>query len=162
MAEQLYFNSKYFYVKPGANPNSLFSSFNIFKSLGASNIIPCDQRPPYPILISNPSLRQVLGNLNKSDLLVYTAIFFTGFGLTVLTTRNFTLINQKLFILHVNMHLFNIFAIALALNCSYYRLIGLMDNGLRWKRNDKNLNKYDFTRDFEKHTIFKHFRERND
>jgi hypothetical protein len=162
MAEQLYFNSKYHYVKPDANPNSLFSSFNIFKSLGASNIIPYEQRPPYPILISNPSFRQVLGNLNKSDFLVYSSIFFTGFGLSILTTRSYAILNQKLFILHVNMHLFNLLAIGIALNCSYYRLIGLMDNGLRWKKKDRNLNKYDFTRDFEKHTIFKHLRERND
>ena len=44
--------------------------------------------------------------------------------------------------------------------CSYYRLAGLMDNGLRWKRPDRNMRKYDFTKDFEEGTIFKHFRER--
>jgi len=35
-----------------------------------------------------------------------------------------------------------------------------MDNGLRWKRSDMDLKKYDFTSDFEENTIYKHFRER--
>lgn len=47
-----------------------------------------------------------------------------------------------------------------AYSASHYRLTGLMDNGLRWRRPDYQLRKYDFTRDFEEKTIFKHFRER--
>jgi hypothetical protein len=162
MAEHMYFNNKYHIVKPGVNPNSLFASFNVFKSLGSTNIIAFAHRTPYPILISNPSFKQVLGNLNKSDLLVYASIFASAFGLSIFATRPFGYLVQKLMILHFNMHLFNIIGIVTALNCSYYRLTGLMDNGLRWKRKDKSLNKYDFTRDFENHTIFKHFRERAD
>jgi len=33
---------------------------------------------------------------------------------------------------------------------SQYRLKGLVENGLRWKRKDEKLKKYDFTSEFEK------------
>jgi hypothetical protein len=49
-----------------------------------------------------------------------------------------------------------------SLFCSFYRLTGFMDNGLRWKHQERLYSKYDFTRDFELNTIFKHFRERPD
>ena len=162
MAEHMYFNNKYHIVKPGVDPNSLFASFNVFKSISSTNIVPFAHRPPYPILISNPSFRQVVGNLNKSDLLVYAAVFSTGFTLSLFLTRPFNFLGQKLMVLHYTMHIFNIIGIVTALNCSYYRLAGLMDNGLRWKRKDKSLKKYDFTSDFEYNTIFRHFRERPD
>jgi hypothetical protein len=162
MAEHMYLNNKYHIVKPGVNPNSWFASFSLFKSLSATNIISYAQRPPYPILISNPTFKQVVANLNKSDLLIYGTYFSFGFILSLFVTRPYHLLKDKLMVLHYGMHIFNIIAIYMVLNCSYYRLCGLMDNGLRWKRKDKSLNKYDFTSDFENNTIFKHFRERPD
>jgi len=47
-----------------------------------------------------------------------------------------------------------------ALANSYYRLKGLVDNGLRWKRPERKLRKYDFSTEFEDNTIWKHFRLR--
>ncbi len=46
------------------------------------------------------------------------------------------------------------------LNNSFYRLQGLTENGLVWKRKERKLNKYDFTSEFEDKTIWKHFRLR--
>ena len=37
-----------------------------------------------------------------------------------------------------------------AFNNSGYRLQGQVDNGLRWKRPEIKLNKYDFTKEYEK------------
>jgi len=36
-----------------------------------------------------------------------------------------------------------------------------VDNGLKWKRKEKRLVKYDFTSEFEDRTIWKHFRLRD-
>jgi len=41
---------------------------------------------------------------------------------------------------------------------SYYRLTGLVSNGLEWKRKDNKLKKYDFTTDYMKGTIWSFFR----
>ena len=45
-----------------------------------------------------------------------------------------------------------------ALANSYYRLKGLVENGLRWKRPERKLRKYDFSSEFEENTVFKYFR----
>ena len=36
------------------------------------------ERPPYPIIISNPTISEVLDNLNKADLGVF--LFFAALG----------------------------------------------------------------------------------
>lgn len=41
---------------------------------------------------------------------------------------------------------------------SYYRLTGLVNNGLEWQRKEEELKKYDFTTDYMKGTIWKFFR----
>lgn len=66
----------------------------------------------------------------------------------------------KFYTTHFYMHCFNVLGIYLMFACSYYRLSGFMDNGLRWKKQDKKFDKFDFTRDFEDRTIFKYLRER--
>jgi hypothetical protein len=162
MAENLYYNSKYHLINPNANTNGWLSSFATFKTFTPTGGVKYAQRPPYPILISNPTFGQICGNLNKSDVLLYLTVLSGGFVGSCYSLRGMTYLSKKLTFLHMHMHLFNIFALILALGCSHNRLVGMMDNGLRWKRKDRSLNKYDFTKDFEKHTIFKHFRERVD
>jgi hypothetical protein len=44
---------------------------------------------------------------------------------------------------------------------SNYRLLGLVDNGLVWKRRNTRLRKYDFTSDFEKYTFWRYLRIRD-
>ena len=46
----------------------------------------------------------------------------------------------------------------MAMNNSAYRLAGLIENGLEWKRREKRLDKYDFTTEFEKNSIWKMLR----
>ena len=118
-----------------------------------------EERPPYPVLISDPSINQVLINLNKSDILLYFTVMGASFLGSVALTRNNRTMMRKVRILHWNMHFFNLVALTIASSCSFYRLTGLMDNGLRWRRSD-GLKKYDFTSEMEKKSIFKHFRER--
>ncbi len=118
-----------------------------------------DERPPYPVLISNPTIYQVLCNMNKSDFLLYFFVMSGAFLTSIAVTRSIISMTKKLRILHYNMHFFNLIALTMATSASFYRLVGFMDNGLRWRRSD-GLNKYDFTSDMESKSVFKYFRER--
>lgn len=160
MAENLYYNSKYYILRPDKRPDSWLASFNAFKSIRQVPVKLYDERPPYPVLISNPTLSQCLANVNKSDVLVYFSFLSAGFIISMGYTRHFYILKQKLWYLHIFMHCFNVVGLFWAVQCSSYRLTGMMDNGLRWKRKDRALQKWDVTKDFEEHTIFKHFRER--
>ena len=41
---------------------------------------------------------------------------------------------------------------------SYYRLAGLVDNGLVWRRKEESLKKYDFTSEYSQGTIWNFFK----
>lgn len=45
---------------------------------------------------------------------------------------------------------------------SNYRLTGLINNGLSWKRKEEDLKKYDFTTDYMQGTVWKFFRLKTD
>lgn len=47
-----------------------------------------------------------------------------------------------------------------ALNNSYYRLTGLVENGAEWSRKEPELKKYDFTKGYEEGTVWKYLRRR--
>ena len=156
------FNKKYHILRTDINPNSLFASFNVFKKISSNGFLKRDQRPPYPILHGNPTYGDAFDNLNKSDLLV--AAFVASFTLPIgfWVTNKFNLLAQKFYVMKWISRIYVILGLYMGLTCSAYRLCGLMDNGLRWKHQDIIEIKYDFTRDFESKTIWKHFRERND
>lgn len=160
MADTIYFSSKYHVIRPERSIDRWLSSFNIFKSIKSTGIFNYDERPPYPILISNPTIKQVFANMNKSDFLIFLISQFVGFSSCMFFSRNIRSLRIKFKILSIYMTAFTYFGILMSTSCSYYRLIGLMDNGLTWKKKDKIFNKYDFTKDFEDTTIFRYLRER--
>lgn len=157
-----HFNEKYHILRQDINPDSLFASFGVFKKLNSSGVIGYDQRPPYPIIIDNPTVSQVFYNLNKSDLMVCAFFVALGFGASVIGSRKYQLLQAKFMFTKYSMYWYTLIGAFTAMNCSYYRLAGLMENGLRWKTKDLLYSKYDLTSDFERNTIFKHFRERID
>jgi hypothetical protein len=121
-----------------------------------------DERPPYPILIDNPFISQVLENMNKSDILLGLSWVGLGFLSAIYCTRKFVNLSQKFFVTKHVMWWFTFTAVGLGTLPSYLRLTGFLDNGLRWKHKDMLYSKYDFTKDFEANTIFKHLRTRID
>ena len=154
------FNEKYHLLRKDINPKSLYSSFSVFKKLTGGNVIPYDQRPPYPIIVNDPTTTEVFYNLNKSDVLLGLSFVAAGFGASVLCTRKLLLLEAKFLLTKYMMWWYTGIGGLMAMSCSYYRLVGLMENGLRWKHKDLVFYKYDLTSDFERDTIFKHFRER--
>jgi hypothetical protein len=154
-------NEKYYTLKPQSNHNGLFSSFRIFKTI----IRPTRTiaiRPPYPIVINDPLFSEVFYNMNKSDALLGLTLVLSGFLGTIFITRRVTTLSIKFGMTKVIMISYGLFGLFMAMNCSYFRLIGQLDNGLRWRNKEMVLSKYDFTSDFEKNTIFKNFRTRID
>lgn len=155
-------NDKYQILRKDKNPNSLFSSFRILKVIGHGGIAHNGERSPYPIIISDPKVSEVFYNLNKSDVLLGLTVVGIGFLGSIFVTRKYLLLNQKFLATQRIMYWYFIWGSIFAMTTSYYRLTGRMENGLRWKRKDLLYSKYDFTKDFEQRTIFKHMRERVD
>jgi hypothetical protein len=156
------FNDKYHVLKPNSNPNSLFASFKVFKTLVHGNKSRFARRPPYPIINGDPSISEVLYNMNKSDILVGLTFLPIGFLAALPIVNNLYVLQKKFKIMNIMMLWFSSLGFFVSTLCSFYRLTGLMDNGLRWKHKEMLDTKYDFTSDFEKNTIFKHFRIRLD
>ena len=154
------FNDKYYSLKQDSNPNSLFASFNVFKTYVRGKVR--GSRPPYPIINSNPTIGEVFYNVNRSDALLAFTFVLGGFGVTIMSTRNFTTLTQKFLVTKYMMYWWSLCGFFLAMNCSYYRQKGWLDNGLRWRQKDLLYSKYDITSEFERNTIFKHFRLRID
>lgn len=77
--ESALFNQDYHVFRKENNLNRLFSSFSIFKVIRGNNIYKYEQRPPYPVLIGNPTFNDVLMNINKSDFVLYA--FMLGLGI---------------------------------------------------------------------------------
>jgi hypothetical protein len=156
------FNEKYHILRTDINPHSLFASFNVFKKITTNGIYKFDQRPPYPILMSNPTYGDALDNMNKSDALVGLTIGLLSLPIGFFVTSQFGTLQHKFYVMKWIARLYVFFGAYMSFTCSAYRLMGYMDNGLRWKHQDLVELKYDFTRDFESKTIWKYLRERND
>jgi|LauGreDrversion4_2_1035121.scaffolds.fasta_scaffold350530_1 hypothetical protein len=156
------FNDKYYFLKTNSNHNSLFASFKVFKTMIRGNLTGYGRRPPYPIINGDPTFSEVFYNMNKSDYLVGFTFLPIGFLLTLGILNHVTLLNTKFIVMKNMMLWYSFLGFFAASLCSFYRLEGLMDNGLRWKHKEMLDNKYDFTSDFERNTIFKHFRIRLD
>jgi hypothetical protein len=155
-------NEKYYLLRKDINPSSLFASFVVFKKLRTGSLLSYDQRPPYPIIIDNPTISEVFYNLNKSDMLLSCTFIACGFAASLIASRRFLFLESKFLMTKYMMNWYTLLGIYIGMNCSYYRLTGLMENGLRWKNKDLVYSKYDLTSEFEKNTIFKHLRERVD
>lgn len=155
-------NDKFIVLRKDRNPNSLFSSFKVFKAIGYGGLIKPEERPPYPIIISDPLFSEVFYNLNKSDVLLGLTFVGAGFLASIISSRRLLSLQHKFFLTKYVMWWYGLVGAFAAMTCSFYRLTGFMENGLRWKTKDMLYSKYDFTKDFEANTIFKHFRERVD
>ena len=72
---------------------------------------------------------------------IYGSGILTGY----LLSRPFTQVQQKLLTYHVISHMFFVAAGFLMIVIPYRRLTGFWDNGLRWRKPEDKLRKYDNT-----------------
>ena len=69
---------------------------------------------------------------------------------------------QRLVVYHGVSHMFLVTAATLMVAVPYRRLTGYWDNGLRWRKPEDRLKKYDNTSHFEAATVWKRFRVSGD
>jgi len=81
-------------------------------------------------------------------------IYGSGIIWAYICSRPLLAVHQKLFVFHGISHLFFAAAFALMITIPYRRLTGYWDNGLRWRKPEDKLRKYDNTSQFEKATIW--------
>ncbi len=152
-----YFNSKYHVSTNQTNAHGLFTFLYFLKT--SSHTKRPHSRPPYPVLCANPSITDIVLNFNKGDFMTYLVLMSTSFFVSNFSLRSVSNLRLKLVIHHCNMHIVNVMGILLMLLCSESRFKGLMDNGLRWKTDDLDIKKYDFTSEYKKISLFGFFHQ---
>lgn len=113
------------------------------------------ERPPFPIIIDTPTLRDLFSSLTLSDFIMGGTVYSFGTCWSYYLSRPLPTIIQRLFMYHAVSHLFLVSAMVLMTNIAYRRLTGFWDNGLRWKKPEDKLHKYDNTSHYEKATVWK-------
>ena len=112
------------------------------------------ERPPYPIIIDVPTIRDVITNLTLSDFVFGSTFYGGGVLAAYVISRPFPLIMQRLVVYHGVSHCFLFSAACYMFMMSYRRLTGYGDNGLRWRIPEDKMKKYDNTSVYEKSTIW--------
>eukprot|EP01015_Nassula_variabilis_P026511 TRINITY_DN530_c0_g1_i9.p3 TRINITY_DN530_c0_g1~~TRINITY_DN530_c0_g1_i9.p3 ORF type:complete len:155 (+),score=17.60 TRINITY_DN530_c0_g1_i9:92-556(+) len=142
--------------------DSLLGGLNLFLRRDNRYIISAGERPPYPIIISNPTFTQVLRNMNRADLgiIIGFVLLSVPLGRYVSSSGSLNLfMKRKLFYSCLQMGV--LFGSITAANNSFFRLTGHIENGLKWRRRGKQLNKYDLTSEYEKGTFWHSLRLRD-
>mmetsp|Transcript_19482 Transcript_19482/g.2648 ORF Transcript_19482/g.2648 Transcript_19482/m.2648 type:complete len:80 (+) Transcript_19482:37-276(+) len=62
--------------------DSIYGGLNLFKRFDNRYIIDKGERPPYPVMVSNPKITDVFSNLNKADLGIVLGFTLIGFPLS--------------------------------------------------------------------------------
>lgn len=141
------------------------SSFGLFSSLrclwayaGDKKIYGAYERPPFPILVDSPTWADVWKEMRFSDLFMGATIYTGGLLWGYWASRPFPLLMQRLVVYHGVAHMFGVFGLSLMFTVPYRRLTGYWDNGLRWKKPEDRLKKFDCKSHFEEQTGWSRFK----
>ncbi|EGR34429.1 hypothetical protein IMG5_011950 [Ichthyophthirius multifiliis] len=142
--------------------DGFFGWLNNYKRKYLKFVFDVGERPPYPIINSNATFVDVVDNFNFADFGIIFTCTVLGFPFSRYACRS---LNHES--LYLKRYMFSTawtamisYGFLYAFANSYNRLNGFVDNGLRWKRKEKILIKYDFTSEYEKSSIFGFFRLR--
>ena len=123
---------------------------------GRKQIYGVYERPPYPIIIDKPTVKDIVSNFSFPDYVMGATIYGTGLLLGYSCSRGLLLLQQRLLVYHIISHLGFVVGVSSMLACSFRRLTGFYDNGLRWKKPEDKLRKYDNTSHYEAATVWKY------
>ena len=112
------------------------------------------ERPPFPIIVENPTFRDITGAWRFSDFVMGGTVYGAGVLWSYVISKPFPQLAQRLVVYHGISHLFFVTALTLMVTIPYRRLTGFWDNGLRWSKPEDKLRKYDNTSQFEKATVW--------
>mmetsp|Transcript_115208 Transcript_115208/g.159862 ORF Transcript_115208/g.159862 Transcript_115208/m.159862 type:complete len:161 (+) Transcript_115208:2-484(+) len=146
-----------------ANSFDPFSSLRcIWASSGFKNIYSAYERPPFPIQVNQPSWSDILGAMRFSDFFMGASIYGSGILWGYVVSRPMPMMMQRLVVYHGVAHMAGVVALSLMVAVPYRRLTGYWDNGMRWRRPEDKLNKYDSTSHFEAATGWSKYKIRPD
>ena len=97
-----------------------------------------------------------------SDYFMFGTIYGTGMLWSFAASRPFPHLMQRLIVYHGVSHMFLIVGIAATILIPYRRLTGYWENGLRWRKPEDKLKKFDSTSHFERATGWSRFRINNE
>jgi hypothetical protein len=121
----------------------------------SNRIISPYERPPYPILVDVPTASQLAGEWRACDFFAVGVFYAFGTGLAFWASRPFPMMYQRTLIYHILSHAALVTGGTVFLGMiPYQRLTGFYDNGLRWKKPENKLRKFDNTSEFEKATFW--------
>lgn len=133
----------------------LLSSLNVFWArAGTKNMYSTYERPPFPIKVDVPTWRDVFNEMRFSDYFMFGTIYSFGTFWAYVASRRMPMVMQRLLIFHSVSHMSFAFGLCMLIQIPYRRLVGFHDNGLRWKKPEDKLNKFDCTSHFEANTIW--------
>lgn len=114
------------------------------------HVIDMGERTPYPIILEQPQLRDVLENMRLPEYMPLFASVPAGYFASYLLTYQlyrFPVLRRQCFgVVYLS---FMVGGLWMGIKGSYYKLKGFEDNGLRWKIDHSRLKKYRFTQDLE-------------
>lgn len=112
------------------------------------------QRPPFPIKVDQPTWYDIREEMRFADFFMFGTVYGTGLLFGYLASKKMPMVMQRLAVYHSVSHMFLGLAMSLLITVPYRRLTGFHDNGLRWRKPEDKLNKFDHTTHFEKNTIW--------
>ncbi|CDW82343.1 UNKNOWN [Stylonychia lemnae] len=157
------FDNQYVVASHRASSFSPFHSLRaIFAPVGIKQIYGAYERPPFPIIIDQPTFYDIVSNWGLADYVMSGTIYGSGIIFGYVISRPFPSLQQRLLVFHATSHSFLVLSAFLMLSIPYRRLTGFWDNGLRWRKPEDKLRKYDNTSEFEKATIWGRIRPSSD
>ena len=118
------------------------------------------ERPPFPIIIDQPTMGDICRELRVSDAFMALSLYGGGICWAYLCSRPFNMLTQRLVVFHGVSHMILATPLLMTVQQPYRRLTGYADNGLRWTTPADKFKKFDATRHFENATIWGRFRIR--
>jgi len=133
----------------------LLSSLSTFWARpGTKNIYSVYERPPFPIKVDVPTWGDIFKEMRLSDIFMFGTIYGLGNLFAYSACRQMPIIMQRLLVYHSVSHMTLAFALSILIQVPHRRLTGFHDNGLRWRKPEDKMNKYDHTSHFEANTIW--------
>lgn len=130
----------------------------MWANVGDKKIYGPYERPPFPIIVDAPSWSNVISSLTIGDFFMGGTVYGVGLVWAYTISRPFPQMMQRLVVYHGVSHMFLAFSLSLMVSVPYRRLTGYWDNGMRWKKPEDKLRKYDCTSHFEQATGWSRFK----
>ena len=146
-------------VTSSRSSNGPLSSLSaLWKVVGHKKIYGPYERPPFPIIVDKPTISDIVGSFRFSDYFMFGSIYGFGILWSYGVSRPMPLVTARLLVFHTLSHCFFVAGIMAMTIISYRRLTGFWENGLRWRKPEDRLHKYDSTSHFERATGWSRFR----